>query len=739
MPSQSVAVAADVPPDPVTTSELFRAFPAELHSTLLSALDVIHVPAGAPLFQQGDPGDGMYLVRRGLVHITLRTEDGSDQVIDVHGPGSSVGELALITGKPRSAAAVTQGAAELLRLSRSAFEALAAQHPDAIRRYAETLLPRLRRAHVAGVLISLFGQLSVRALEDLIAALEWRSLSSGATLFRQGDPGDYVAIVVTGRLRVEVSDPTGATRTVTELGRGQYVGELAVLTGEPRSATISAVRDADLALLHKDAFDRLIAQHPDVMMRLTRVLIERLRTTTRAPTPALKPLSLALVPLAPGTPLDGLAEQLAAALAAIGPTMHLDSRRLEQAFGRADLDHADEQHPLNVTLRGWLSDRELEHRFMLFVADPQPTAWTLRCLRQADVCVLLGAAHAPPTLSANEAAIAHLGLKARRVLVLVHPAWAAHPRNTGAWLARRTVDAHYHVREGSPADAQRLANLLTGRGVGIVLSGGGARGFAHVGVLRALDEAGIVVDAIGGVSAGALIAGAYAQGRDWQAIDALARELLHKWRVPDYTLPLVSLLRGGKLTADVRKLFGETQIEDLWRSFFCLSVNLTRLSVVVHERGPLWRSVRSSASLPLVFPPLLERGEVLVDGGVINNLPADVMRRLMPDGQIIAVDVSMEQAMLPDYRFGPSLSGWNVLLGRFMRPERRLSAPSFVDILMRVLEISAVSSRYANSGYANLLLRPPVEHFGTLAFGAYDEIVEAGYRSAQEQLAAWRA
>jgi predicted acylesterase/phospholipase RssA len=203
-------------------------------------------------------------------------------------------------------------------------------------------------------------------------------------------------------------------------------------------------------------------------------------------------------------------------------------------------------------------------------------------------------------------------------------------------------------------------------------------------------------------------------------------------------VPAVSLLAGRKLTTGLHRLFGDTQIEELWRSFFCLSVSLTNLSVIVHRRGPLWRYVRSSAALPLVFPPLLENGEVLVDGGVINNLPADVMRQIVPDGSIIAVDVSNEQAMLPSYRFGPILSGWQILLRRLARPERRPSAPSLFDILMRVLEISAVSSRYTNSAHADLLMRPPVAHFGTLAFGEYDRIVEAGYQAARKQLAEWK-
>lgn len=728
---------AGEPRDPLIASDLFRAFPASIHAELLVLLEALQLPAGSSLFEQGDAGDGMYLVRRGRILVTMQV-NGREQLIDEYGPGASVGELALLTGKPRTARAHTLDNAELLRLTRATFEDLAARYPEAIRRYADTLLPRLRRSQLVGVLGNLFGQLTVEALRDLLAELEWQRLSSGEILFQQGDPGDYVAIVVTGRLRVAVAEANGSLRTVAELGRGQYVGELAVLTGEPRSATVAAVRDADLALLRKAAFDRLIMQHPAVMMRLTTVVVERLRTTTSAPATASKAFSLVLVPLAAALPVAALAEQLAALLGEIGPTMQLDAQRLEAALGRADYAHYDEEHPISLTLRGWLSERETEHRFMLYVAEPQPSPWTLRCLRQADLFVLIASATANPAPSANEAALSRLNLPARQVLVLLQPNGATRPSGAPAWLAARNVDAHYHVRLNTPGDVRRLANMLTGRGLGLVLSGGGARGFAHIGVLRALNEAGIAVDAIGGVSIGALIAAAHAQGSDWRAIDEMARTLLRNWRVLDYTLPAVSLLRGSKLTGDLRRMFGDLQIEELWGSFFCLSVNLTRLSVVVHRRGSLWRSVRSSASLPLVFPPLLENGEVLVDGGVLNNLPADVMRQLLPDGSLIAVDVSMEQAMLPGYRFGPSLSGWQVLLSNLSGPQRRTLAPSFFDILMRVLEISAVSSRHANSAHANLLIRPPVERFGTLAFGAYNEIVEAGYRAAQQQIAAWK-
>jgi predicted acylesterase/phospholipase RssA/CRP-like cAMP-binding protein len=727
------------PDEALRASDLFRAFPPEAEAELLAALEVIELPAGTVIFEQGDPGDSMYLVSKGRVG-SLVQHEGDEQLVDIHRPGDSIGELALLTARPRTARCYALSSCELLRLSSSQFKRLTRRFPEALARFTVALLPRLRRAQITGALGGLFGKLTHQELIALLDELEWRSLPSETTLFHQGDPGDSLAIVVTGRLRVEIRGEDGAMRTVAELGRGEFIGELAVLTGEPRSATVVAVRDSDVVTLRKRAFEQLVLRHPQVMTRLTQVVVERLRRTTSGTAPALarRARTIALVPLSAAVPLQDLASQLAAILAEAGSTLHLDRERTTASFGQLNPTELPESHPANMALRGWLSEREAEHRFLLYAAEPQPTPWTLRCLRQADLVVLVAMAGASTAVTPIEETIARLGIRARQELLLVHPPALARPAGTSRWLARRQVAAHYHVRLGNPGDLRRVANLATGRGLGLALGGGGARGFAHIGVLRALEEAGIPVDALGGSSAGALIAAAAAAGMDWRTMDELARRLLRNWRVPDYTLPAVSLLQGAKLTRDLQAAFGQVQIEDLWHSYFSLSVNLNRLSVNVHRSGSLWRSVRASAALPLVFPPLLEGGEVLVDGGVMNNMPADLVRELLPAGQVIAVKVSNEKPILSTYSFGASVSGWDVLLAPLQRRERRVVAPSFFDILMRVLEINAVASSAKNSGFADLVIRPSVSQFGTLAFSAYDKIVEAGYRAAQEQLATWK-
>lgn len=736
-------IAADpqmpTPDDPVLRSDLFVAFPPDAHAALVSAMTTRELASGAVLFEQDEPGDSLYLVRSGRVGVLMRA-DGINQFVAEYGAGEGVGELSLVTGKPRTAQVVALADTVLWRLTLERWADLTERYPEAVGRFLELLQPRLRRSQLVAVLIGLFGQLPPSTLATIVEELVWHSLPSGAELFRQGDPGDSLAIVVTGRLQVVVADGGGRTRVVSEFGRGQSVGELAVLTGEPRSATVVALRDTDVALLGKAAFDRLLMRHPQVMLRITQLVVDRLRRTTSAAVvaDADRGLTIALVGLSASAPVAVLAEQLAGQLAAIGATMHLNSAILDAALSRPGHASLPEDSPVLLTLNTWLTERESEHRFVLYEADQAHTTWTERCLRRADLILLVGMAGGEPAPTQIEELIGRRGVRARRELVLVHPEHASTITATRRWLDQRSVSAHHHVRVSVPADVRRLARVTTGHGVGLVLSGGGARGFAHIGVIRALEEAGITPDMAGGSSAGGLIAALYATGRGWQEIDALGRRMLGAWRRPDYTLPLVSLLRGDRLTTQLREIFQDAEIEDLWRGFFCLSVSLTRLRVVEHREGQLWRAIRASTSLPLIFPPLLEQGEILVDGGVVDNLPAGTMRAMCPQGVVIGVDVSQENALSQSYRFGPSLSGWRMALSRLQPAATRLRAPSIVDTLMRVLEYSAVRSRHANATFTDLVIRPPVDRFGTLEFSAYDTIVEAGYQAARAQIAAWQ-
>jgi predicted acylesterase/phospholipase RssA len=331
-----------------------------------------------------------------------------------------------------------------------------------------------------------------------------------------------------------------------------------------------------------------------------------------------------------------------------------------------------------------------------------------------------------------------LGATARADLVLLHGADVKRPMGTAAWLARRQVHTCHHVRTNEKAHVQRLSRLLTGRATGLVLSGGGARGFAHLGVLRALEEFGIQVDRIGGTSMGSLIGAGYAMGRDYGEMFELARQFSSPKQLFDYTLPYASLMASHKVTRVLTEMFGDLQIEDLWQPYFCVSSNLSRAEPVVHQTGLLWKGVRASIAIPGFFTPILHEGDVLVDGGAMNNFPVDIMDELCGGGTVIGVNVSPPKEMVEEYSFGSSISGWRLLWNRLNPFSERVQVPSLGANLMRTLELNSAYKIKSEQPLADVIIQPDVKEYSIMDYSSYREITEVGYQEARKQLARWQ-
>jgi len=620
----------------------------------------------------------------------------------------------------------------------------------------------------------IFSELDRPALERLAERLREVQLPAGATLIREGEPANSLYIVVAGRLRASVARE-GAELAVGEIGRGEVVGEMALLTDEPRSATVRAVRDSQLLGLSKADFSRFIDEHPNALFGVTRLIISRLQRSMRGGGQPSGVRTVAVVPAGSGIDLGPFSEGLAEALARLGETMLLNHQRLHSLLRYRDavssvgekllidrrlLDALEEgsgsgtrarggKDPRDADVTQWLHNLEATQDFVIYQTDPQPSPWTDRCLRQADRILLVANAKGGTVLSEIEVEMAQrellrpaLSAAAKKDLVLVHAGGAAPPTGTARWLAKRRVHRHHHVRLGSRADFDRLCRVLTDRQIGLVLSGGGARGVAHVGVLRALEEHGIPIDIVGGTSFGAIMGAGLAVGWNWSELRSGVKRMLVDPGPPvDYTLPLTALSSGRKATQQIRRAFGDLRIEDLWLPYFCVSSNLTRGAVNVHTEGPLWQAIRASAALPGIFPPVRwGEGDVLVDGGIMNNLPVDVMRNLCgPSSRVLAVNLRGEVRMpaqeLPDTGV---LSGWSVLTRRLNRFGRAPAVPGIVDIILRTAETGNVISSQRLEATADLTFTPPVSGFSLLDFTVHDELIEAGYRHALEQLKDWR-
>lgn len=713
-------------------------------ASVLAALEVevAHVLSpGAVLFREGEPSDAMYVVLRGELQVTVASPQYGEMMVGRVGPGEPVGEMQLLSGGRRTATVQAIAETELARIPRLAVERLAREAPEAMRQLADAVRRRVRRNQLAAILPALFGVLDESMLGEIEERVAWVALARGATLFEQGDPGDRAYVLVHGRLQASVRAAAGGEKIVGEIARGEIVGEMAILTGEPRSARVRALRDSQLVCLDRPAFEQLIVRHPQMSMALTRLVIHRLREAQRGPQPESPARTFAVVAAGPGLPLADFTGCLVAALGELGTTLRVGAVDLDRHLGTPGLAQTALDDPSAARIDSWVDEQESRHRFVVLEADAAPSNWSTRCVRQADRLLVVGRAGDDPTPGPAERALVSPEGAATAVatsLVLLHPPETRLPSGTGRWLEGRRLLRHHHVRDGDQGDVARVARFMAGRAVGVALGGGGARGFAHVGVLEAIGEAGIPVDMIGGTSMGAVIAAEYALGWDTATMARQNEAIFGRWR-RDVTLPVLSLLDGRRSGARLAACIGDVQIEDLWLPYFCVSSNLSRAAMMVHRAGSLWRSVRASAGLPGVLPPVVFEGNLLVDGALLRNLPADVMRDLAGGGTVIAVDVSVETDMASAYPYEDSISGWRILWSRLWPFARSVAVPSMAAVLQRSAELASVAmQREALVRGVDLHLRVPLGQFGMLDFDKSSEIVATGLRVAREQLAAWR-
>ena len=534
---------------------------------------------------------------------------------------------------------------------------------------------------------------------------------AGEWLFRAGDAADALYVVASGRVEVLLDDER-STR-LASLGRGDVVGELGLLTGDARAASVRAERDTELVRLAGEDFSGLLREHPEAAVALMRALSLQLKASRarEIPTPTL-PLTIALVPVSPDAPLRELRETLA-------PHLARYERVVELAGHEADTDDD----------RARLLDRiEREHDQVLLVAEnARPDdPWTAFCLRQADRVVAVAAGRAP-----DPGALEHL-----RGCDL---AFCAGPGGTAAaitWTGALAPERRYMIGHGERfgAGAARMARRLAGRSLGVVLSGGGARGFAHLGVLDVLRESGLEIDRIGGTSMGAIVSALIAMGLSVDEVYArLDEEFVRRNPMNDFTLPLVALTRGKKGEALMRRQFGELYIEELEADFFCVSCDLRSSEVVVHRTGWLAEAVGASSSIPAYVPPVTVGERLLVDGGVLNNLPVDRMPR--QEGPVIAVNVSSSAAPPP----APT---------RWRRPRTRAIARAvrfavtgveekqlgFTESLIRTVVLGSADTDAAAERHADFAIVPNVHGIDLLDWKALPQMRREGAAAAREAL-----
>jgi len=532
----------------------------------------------------------------------------------------------------------------------------------------------------------------------------WFSVPGGSKLFGQGDASDQLYFVRTGRLGAFRREEGQEPQFLGIIRPGEPAGEMALIAGIPHSADVYALRDSEIFAVPKEAFFEACDAEPAVMIELAKLMILRSRQTARRG-PVGEPAVFGFVPVGRPGAVRPIVERLEREIAALGYAVTTVGSEAASA-------------PTE-----WFSEVERVHDFVLYVAERDETSWAPFVPRQVDRLFRIGrgdraAEPEPPPTGA--ATLQEQGLVD---LILMQPADAARPHGSEAWLDATAATRIFHIRRGAAPDFQRMARVLTGQSVGLVLSGGGARAYAHVGAIKALRERNVPIDFVGGVSMGAIVGAGLAMGWGEAEMDARLHEaFVDTSPLDDIALPLLAMTHGVKVSDRLAQHFGETQIADLWLPFFCLSSNLTTGVYQLHRRHLLRQALRATIALPGVMPPATDGEHVLVDGAVMKNFPADIMRAAHL-GPIVGVDVTTSRSITAKDVARPS-SVW-----RWIRSGQWRLGPPIVSLLMRTATVSTGRDLAAAREATDVLIQPDVSKIEIRDWGAYDDAVEAGYRA----------
>ncbi|MGQ3040877.1 MAG: patatin-like phospholipase family protein [Brevundimonas sp.] len=536
----------------------------------------------------------------------------------------------------------------------------------------------------------------------------WFALTGGETLFAEHDPADTLYLLRSGRLGVfrrEHGDQPA--QFVGVIRPGEPAGEMAMLAGSPHTADVVALRDSEVLALPREAFFEAARTEPDLMVELSRLMIQRARDRRSGGS---DPSVFGFLSARP-RPIRAFVERIAAAIEADGYSC--------QVIDQSALSSAAE----------WFSRVEDNHDFVLYVAEMDEPAWATLCARQVDRLFVVGQCLlAPPNRPMPHTGV--LDARRRTDLILLRDPRMARPANTGVWLDAIQPGRWFQAMEGDQADADRIARVITGSAVGVVMSGGGARAYSHIGALRALTEAGVPIDFVGGASMGAVVAAGPALGWTQEELEErITRSFVDSDPLSDITFPMLAMTRAKKVERLLEAAYGDVDLADLVRPFFAVSTNLTAGRIEVHRRGLMRRAMRASIAIPGLLPPIVIDRQVLVDGAVLNNLPTETMRQ-MTSGPMIGIDMSQARGVDPELiQHPPSI--WRMLAtGAWRR------GPPIVSIMMRAATLTTDAEIERSRTVSDILVQPTPDGVDIRDWKAYGPAVDAGYRAMKAELEA---
>lgn len=575
----------------------------------------------------------------------------------------------------------------------------------------------------------LFSNLNEDELKELLNIVELIELHPSQILFQQNDEPDSMYLLLTGDLVASTTMHNGEIKILGYIRPGELVGEMGLISSQPRTLTVSSLNEARLIKLSRAIFQQYFQNRPEALLHILSIVINRAQHTIRSITTIKRCTVIAIIPANENIIVDVLFAELCELLKNNVKVSLVTDKDLHT---HSSIDSAKR-----------LFDKlSRSSDYILFKVNlDNEIAKQLIYEKAQRVLVVAEQSEKPKMHDFVKKLINHKEYAyIRKELTLLYDKSVTMPRHTKLWLDKGHFNQHYHIHMHNE-DYKYLLRYLVGEPIGLVLSGGGTKGWVHVGALKALYEAQIPIDAVGGTSIGAIVGASYLLHQDYLGLIDDMHEFANfaqsMVNLKDFTYPIISLLDGKKKFIGLYKLFQGIQIEDLWRPFFSISANLSDNVEVVNRLESLWLWTSASSSLPGLVPPITHDGKIYLDGGVVNSLPVDVMKNVLGDkGKIIAVDLSLSLRGNTGYSFPPVITFKDALLYKLkFKKYQKFKFPHFAATLLESLMLGSQAKTERNLMLADIVVRPDLSKYRMISnLPLADELMEIGYRAMSEQL-----
>ena len=639
------------------------------------------------------------------------------------------GLISLYTGSSKNYDLIAEEGTTTLELDKSDLFILTEKYPTIKKELLQIVNKQLFNPEINNALETIAKGVNKETIEELKKDISWKTLNESELLFKENDDGDSCYIIMSGRVKAIKNYGQNNEVVLGELKKGDIIGDMALITGEKRSATIKASKLSRLIYISKQSFEKVMYNNPKALMEVSRALINRLKFKEKQDQLD-KNIIVGIVSFMNNKETQEFYNYFSNSLKMFGQTENLNEIS-------SNLDSNEDSLSFDILLENIISNNDY---LILHSNDVNDITWKKNIVKYSDKVIIVGKPKDLEKLSNHEHEIINDYQKInldKFWLVLNHNKEIQIPKNTKKTINIRNGIRAFHIKNNHQSDIKRIVRFLTKQTIGLTLGGGGAKGFAHFGVYKAMNELNIPLDIIGGTSAGSIVASQIALGHSFDEIIEKNKQVNALNMFKEYGIPYISLIKSNKIEQAAKISAEDRDIEDLWIPFFAPATDLTNSKLIVFDKGPLWEAIRSSGALPGIVLPHFINENIIVDGGLMNNLPVDIMRNNY-GGNIICSSCSMDKSMKTGLKGVPNQT--KLLLNKFFNKDsfnkNYKYVPTITDIIFKTSVVASASQINENINMSDLFLELPTSEFGLTEFNnkAMVKMIDIGYEYSKSKL-----